>query len=1670
MPSANDARHVRQARGIPLLSSTDDEDDEMLVSWGLPLPGKATDGGGLGGKNNSMEVSGGGEVAVGVRWSRVPCCCERSQKSGGRLLEEQPMKTALVGLCCHQPIKMQVEITGPRGGDEDLTVEAGLIDICPAVFALRSSSRGAITFGTHVRPLFNMEGITTTGSYPFSRTTVTLEESATPCMEWPEFHNGVAYGLAATPPYGREPDFHWFYRTTACRRVTDESCFRRAGLLMGLGLKGYMTPAIFNTDQWLVELGMGNFALICAVLLGVASSNIGSMDVKASRMCYLHTSSLSGEAAQSTGSCIHTLMQCCGVVALGLLHFNSAHITLATFILKNLRNMISISAGSNECGVGLRPAYGVSLGISLGLNFGDKSMPQAFKDEIIACLADMDSVVPAVIALGLIYCNKEDAAVSKALQLPRTRFELCRRRPECWFAVAMALTLVEGKVPVLPSFFGSPSKEADGDSSAFVEAEARLHMEAGIMLGLALLNMGSHELQVRDRILVTMEKLLRMESWQERMPSGTSFAVMASHPPDDCGPDDKSLLTCRLSVLLSASVVMAGSSCPRVACMIDRLREKIFEATHTAANPQLDRIYGVHQALHLSTGLLYLGWGRRRLKNDSLGRAAVLAAIWPGYRHGTSYMKSAFRGRTSQPPRYIATVRTSAREAHHKMLCDVAVVGGGISGCSLAWALARLTDINSVVVIERHHNVGMVCSHAKNNSQTLHRGDIETNYGIHKARRANSQAELLRLFADNVLEKTERDSCMFKMSKMCVGIGEEERDLLRERYEAFHGDFPAMHFTEDKRKIFSWEPAVVLDDHDSGSFRSEPLGAIFIQGEYSAVNYSELTHSFMRHSLKAALGTGKKVKFITSTKVDSLIIEDDGDVTLRCSLNSLELRSKFCIVSAGGYSLLLAHSLGLARHLSLLPIAGSFFFAGYPGNYRRILNGKVYAVQDAALPFAAPHADPDIAQLGHPTRCDGAAIVRASVARFGPTAAFHPMMERYLLETLPDALRSMQLTDPATLAAVAEILSDKPHLIGYALAQMTYEAPMLGEHQYAINEAGRLVPAIGKGSIRLYPAQGFGGVRPQLLDTQARTLVTIVTPELSNVVFNITPSPGATVCLANALSDALRVCAELGAEFYYEDANTLFGVDLRGPNAAATVVVPLVPGLPFFIMLGSTTSAIHPPTTTVVEEDIFKNPFFSKVRNEDTLLQYAAGAGSGASSAADSGRPPVILVPCSRCLSGQPESSSLSRHQIEAHILQSAHVPGQYCNLRGQGLEVKSDRVVTGAGFAQRRVCHITQTENMCRGKLDQRSLRILVLDRPVCGPYNTGKGGAGPASLAMAGPCDWLAACPQAENDFYDRIFGFRQTYLLVPGYEKAAAVRIRDIAADAVAAVERFEASSFSGLVRPVSAPPGSDIKFEVERTAYATLHAFLFSHILEYTLPSDTKLADRIRNYSTSGSINVRTVLAAASAPKDILAAKTEVLARCVQSLEVELGKLDNQITPMDKLSSITAALEHCQKLVSEIVRSSMLAGASGHGGGQTRVEVSADHVLAMFVASIASLANTRSHANARLQINAHTCHIDMYVEAHEELKFSQGQYALSTLHSALAFWREPHAECREFDIHTPEEEDRNSEAPSERGMFNKSSPIFEVCLRAGSEAHPSPNTKFIWKQQEPSQRVS
>ena len=113
---------------------------------------------------------------------------------------------------------------------------------------------------------------------------------------------------------------------------------------------------------------------------------------------------------------------------------------------------------------------------------------------------------------------------------------------------------------------------------------------------------------------------------------------------------------------------------------------------------------------------------------------------------------------------------------------QVAIVGGGVCGTALLYLLAEYSDVDNVVLIEKYDGVAKVNSHGRNNSQTLHCGDIETNYTLEKASKVKSAAEMIVNYTEKLAN---REQVIFKYPKMVIAVGESECQRLRERFVAF---------------------------------------------------------------------------------------------------------------------------------------------------------------------------------------------------------------------------------------------------------------------------------------------------------------------------------------------------------------------------------------------------------------------------------------------------------------------------------------------------------------------------------------------------------------------------------------------------------------------------------------------------------------------------------------------------------------------------------------------------------------------------------------------------------------------------------------------------------------------------------------------------------------------
>lgn len=424
---------------------------------------------------------------------------------------------------------------------------------------------------------------------------------------------------------------------------------------------------------------------------------------------------------------------------------------------------------------------------------------------------------------------------------------------------------------------------------------------------------------------------------------------------------------------------------------------------------------------------------------------------------------------------------------------QVAIVGGGVCGTALLYMLAEYTDINDIVLIEKYDGVAKVNSHSRNNSQTIHCGDIETNYSLDKASKVKAAAQMLVNFARRL---PDAGQIIFKYPKMVLGVGETECRQLRQRYQTFRDVFPEMKLLE-KADIAAIEPNVVMVN---GTMRPEPCVALAVLDDYSAVDYQQLSQAFVREAKKH---TDKQLSVEFNCHIED-IVEQDGVFSLISKNQVIKARS--VVVSAGGHSLLLAQQMGYGLEFSCLPVAGSFYFTPQK------LNGKVYTVQNDKLPFAAVHGDPDVLVEGK--------------TRFGPTALLLPLLERYNSSTFFEFLRVLRL-DSRVLRVFWDLFRVKD-IRNYILKNFLFEVPLLRRWLF-LKEVRKIVPSLQFRDIQF--AKGYGGVRPQLIDkVNAKLLLgeAKINPG-TGIVFNMTPSPGGTSCLENAETDMRLIAARLQA-------------------------------------------------------------------------------------------------------------------------------------------------------------------------------------------------------------------------------------------------------------------------------------------------------------------------------------------------------------------------------------------------------------------------------------------------------------------------------------------------------------------------------------------------------------
>jgi len=414
-----------------------------------------------------------------------------------------------------------------------------------------------------------------------------------------------------------------------------------------------------------------------------------------------------------------------------------------------------------------------------------------------------------------------------------------------------------------------------------------------------------------------------------------------------------------------------------------------------------------------------------------------------------------------------------------------------VAGTSLLYTLAEFTDMRSIVLFEKYEELAMLNSNPKANSQTLHVGDIETNYTYEKAQKVKRNASYV---SNYIYNRDGLEDLGYVRDKMVLAVGEEEVQKLRERYETFKVLYPYLELW-DGDFLREYEPKLMEG-------REEPVLAMGAREQITTVDYKRLSESFAED----ALATEKNIQLHYNEEVTEIRRENNGNYLL-CTHNG-EFYARTVVVNAGAYSLLFAQEMGFGHEYAILPIGGSFFFTK-----EKLLNAKVYTMQNPKLPFAAIHGDPDCTQDWH--------------TRFGPTAFALPKLERYHSLHVKDLLHALNI-DRNVTKVYLNLFADST-IRRYILKNFIEEIPLIGKEVF-IEDARKLIPSLCVDDLTF--AEGYGGMRPQIIDKQKHELLLGEAKISENgIIFNMTPSPGATSSLAIAMQDAIALCNYLGCTF-----------------------------------------------------------------------------------------------------------------------------------------------------------------------------------------------------------------------------------------------------------------------------------------------------------------------------------------------------------------------------------------------------------------------------------------------------------------------------------------------------------------------------------------------------------
>ncbi|ODV83045.1 hypothetical protein CANARDRAFT_30387 [[Candida] arabinofermentans NRRL YB-2248] len=450
-------------------------------------------------------------------------------------------------------------------------------------------------------------------------------------FDWGFFHNGASSGLIISRD-SVEVNGSWivFNRPPTLNA-------QHAGFLLGLGLNGHLK----KLEEWHIYNYLGpkhNFTSV-GLLLGMAASLKGSMDVKLTKVLSVHVIALLPPG--STNLNVQMSVQTAGLIGIGLLYLETQHRRMTEVLLSQINSSLFYNEKEfvNE---GYRLAAGIALGyvyLGKGENLKDTNDTHV-TDQLFSLAVSLRDIQTsdefdkscggAILALTFMFLKTNNLEIATKLSIPTTLQLLDYVRPDflllrclgknlvMWDSIESNKKWVEFQIPACVSMIYSVSS-INHLNSDFLPY---LNIIGGVLLSIAIKFASTSNAEAKSTLLYYFDKLMGICSME-----ATNY-------------DEKmALIVCqniRDVVIVGLSLVMAGSGDLDI---FRRLRV-------LQGNTESSTNYGNYMAINTALGFLFLGGGQQAFRKDNFGIAALITAIYPVY-YGNSSVAGVGNGGTS---------------------------------------------------------------------------------------------------------------------------------------------------------------------------------------------------------------------------------------------------------------------------------------------------------------------------------------------------------------------------------------------------------------------------------------------------------------------------------------------------------------------------------------------------------------------------------------------------------------------------------------------------------------------------------------------------------------------------------------------------------------------------------------------------------------------------------------------------------------------------------------------------------------------------------------------------------------------------------------------------------------------------------------------------------------